>query len=134
MAVNYVRYLGVILVDRFFYFCLIKALSVYSDYYRAMELRVGGIDSGPGEMGVARVNPNQSSQGEPSVHNACFALRFPGPPTTGGGSGSATYPVDDVHQARITEDVWGWGGIWERTQRGIGCRLLSCVFVCFLLD
>ena len=55
-----------------------------------------------GEMDVAWVNPYRSDKGSPS---ALGLVRTPtvsgGHPIPGGDTRSATYPVDDVHQARI---------------------------------
>ena len=57
------------------------------------------------EMDIARVNPYQSDQGTPSDLGL---VRTPNgqrrSPNSGGGGDtrSATYPVDDVHQAWIT--------------------------------
>ena len=56
-----------------------------------------------GEMDVALVKQNQSGQGDPPAHGL---VRTPpvsgGHQLPGGDSGSASYPVDDVHQVRIT--------------------------------
>ena len=80
-----------------------------------------------GEMDVARMNPYRSGQGEPPVHMAWFAS----PPASGshpipgagGDSRSAFFPVDDIHQARITEGLGGWRKQIERINSGIGCQL-----------
>ena len=66
-----------------------------------------------GEMGVARVNPQQPGQSEPLLPSACFSPNRPAAVTQcrGGGddSRSPSYAVDDVHQARLTKGVGEWG-------------------------
>ena len=65
-----------------------------------------------GEMDVARVNPYRSGQGEPPIHIAWFAPHRPPAVTHSGVVGdlkSASFPVDDAHQARIADGVEGWG-------------------------
>ena len=65
-----------------------------------------------GEVNLNRANPCRSGQGESRVHNAHDLIRTPpasgGHPLPGGDSRSASFPVDDVHQARVTEGVWEW--------------------------
>ena len=63
-----------------------------------------------GEMVVAWANPYQSGQGEPPVHMAWywFAPHRPSA-VTQFRRAIAFYPVDDVHQDRITERAGGWG-------------------------
>ena len=62
-----------------------------------------------GEMDAARVNPYRSGQGEHPVHMAFFAPHRQAAVTLiqggGGDSRSTIYQVEDVHQARITEDT-----------------------------
>ena len=58
----------------------------------------------PGETDVTQVNSYRSDRDTPSAHGL---VRSPmassgGHPIPGGDTGSATYPVDSVHQARIT--------------------------------
>ena len=63
-----------------------------------------------GEIGVARVHPYRSDQGSPRPRGLVRTLMASGGhPIPGGDTRSATYPVDDVHQARITYGIWGWG-------------------------
>ena len=64
-----------------------------------------------GGMDAVRVSPYPSGQGE-----ALGLFRTPqassGHPIPGGGEGGdsrSSYPVDDVHQAPIAEDVGGGG-------------------------
>ena len=60
------------------------------------------------EMDVVWVNPYRSGQSEPPVHTAWLALTGkPRSPNFGRDSRSASYPVDNVHQAgshRALED------------------------------
>ena len=61
-------------------------------------------------MIFARVNPYRSDQGYSSAYGLVRTLTASGRhPIPGGDSKSATYPVNDIHQARITKSVWGWG-------------------------
>ena len=73
-----------------------------------------------GEMDVARVNLYRSGQGAPS---ALGLVRTPpangGHPIPEGDKKSATYQVDDVHQARMAKGVWG-SGVTGEDKRGIG--------------
>ena len=62
-------------------------------------------DSDPGEIDATRVNQYQTGQSEPpSAHGlVCTPSASDGHPTPGvgrGDSSSASYPADDVHQAR----------------------------------
>ena len=57
-----------------------------------------------GEMDVARVYPYRSAQGQPPSALG-LVLTTPasgGHPIPEADTGSVTYPVDDVHQARIS--------------------------------
>ena len=72
-------------------------------------------------MDVTQVNSYRSGQGEPPVP-------WPGshPPASGshpipgGDTRSATYPVDDLHQTQMTQDVGGWGMTVGEDIRWIG--------------
>ena len=71
-----------------------------------MGCKIGGKGGGTvvlGEMDVARVKPNQPSKGDLAVHKATGShpTSQGRPPTSGGESRSASYPVDDVHLNRI---------------------------------
>ena len=93
------------------FFLRIKALSVQSDHCRAMGYRIGGGTLVPGEMDVARVHPYRYDQGTLKSRGL---VRTPtasgGHPIPGGDTRSASYLVNDVHQARITcKGIWGWG-------------------------
>ena len=75
-----------------------------------------------GEMYVARVNPyrlDQVASSAPSL--ACISSAGGDHPVLGFDMKSATYPVDDVHQARMTKGFWGGGQSLETAERGIGC-------------
>ena len=55
------------------------------------------------EMDVARVNPYWSGQSEPPLQLACITTQQAScsHPIRGGDTRSTSYPVDDVHQARM---------------------------------
>ena len=61
-----------------------------------------GVDGAPGRDGCRPVEPQCSRPGSNPAGQR-------GHPIPGGGSRSASYPVDDVHQARMTDGVEGWG-------------------------
>ena len=67
----------------------------------------GGGDSGPGQMEVARVKPMPIWSRQPPMHSATDShptgQRWS--PITRGDSRSAFFPVDGVHQVRISQGV-----------------------------
>ena len=87
----------------------------------AVGYRIAGVVLG--QTVVTQVNLYRSGQGEsqctrPGLHPTGQRLLR----TSGVDSRSACFPVDpvdDVHQARITEGVGGWGWHLERIKRGI---------------
>ena len=95
-----------------FRFCWIKALPAHSCHHRAMGCGIGGGDSGSGRNRRCKVKPKPIMTERPrplSEHEAWFRT----PPASGdhqlpgANSMSTSYPVDDVHQVRITECVGG---------------------------
>ena len=64
------------------------------------------------EMDVARLNPSILARSTPSALGLVLTLPAnSGHPIAGGrgDSRSAFYPVEDVHHARMTDGVDGWG-------------------------
>ena len=97
-----------------FVFYWITALSVHLDHCRAMGCRTGD-NNGPGRSGRRLGEAALTVRGSLPVHKATgtHPSSQRRPPTFGVGSGAATYPADEVHQARITQGV----GEWETARR-----------------
>ena len=72
-----------------------------------------------GEMEANRVSPYQSGRVETPAYLAWFAPHR-WSPDSGVDSRSASYPGDDVHQARMTEGVGGWRMTCGEDRRGTG--------------
>ena len=80
-----------------------------------------------GEMDVARVNLYCFGQGLGLVP---APLTNGGHPIPEGDLRSASCPVDDFHQARMSEGVGGWGGVWGGKREGTVCTgftVASCL-------
>ena len=74
------------------------------------------------EMDVARVHHTDLASVPPDLV-VWFVPRRPAAATQSRGGGdtrSATYPVDDIHQARNAYGVGGWGITFGEDKRGIG--------------
>ena len=86
---------------------------------RAVGCRIGEAGGGGavvlGELDVARVHPECKMQPTGARGDWEPSSRQRRPPTSGGGSESASHLMDEVHQARIN---WGFGCMWNKTQRG----------------
>ena len=85
-------------------FCWIKALSVCSDHWDGNGLWNHGSQSDPPVLNATGSNPTPPSGG---------GYRLPE-----GDPRSASYLVDDAHQARITYDAGRWGMSLEADKRG----------------
>ena len=105
-------------------FCWTKAISVRSDHCIAglWDVRKGG-----GHWSWEKwTSPYRSGHSAPSAlaHGLVRTTTAKGGhPVSGGDTRPTTYLVDDVHQARMTEGVEGWGMTLGEDEKWIGCSL-----------
>ena len=112
----------------FFCICWIKALTVCSYHSGNMKCRIDQVTVVLGEMNVARVNHHDcrlaSAQGDRDA-----TLQQTADTNSRRGPWSATYPVDDVHQARITYSVGGVGDdIWRGQKSGLSVTCFPSLY------
>ena len=78
-----------------------------------------------GEMDVARVNlPDYKGFSASPLSDGTHPSGQRRPPILGGGSGSAVYPVNHVHQARNDEGIEEWRTEPGEDKRRIGRMLM----------